>query len=205
MALILKKSLFGENSHFLLPFLALGLTSCIVTYRDFPSVQAQLQLPQSKNLSISYQLNFEELTWPPYLYVKSLNVQHALERSFEEERVFSDATPALTPPAKGLFVLVSAKLKPHSLLYDTLGAISGNFYLLLPVYSGKGGYIVRYELYIDKQLRKVYRYEITEKMVVWLGLLPFVWVNFFTYTEEEAFVATAHQFFHDAEADGFFQ
>ena len=99
---------------------------------------------------------------------------------------------------------MTVTVKPRSVVARMFEGASGEVYGFLPAYSGEGGYLVRYELYIDKQLKKTYRYEITEERLVWLGLLPFVWVNFFTASQKDAFLATAHQFFHDAEQDGYF-
>ena len=74
----------------------------------------------------------------------------------------------------------------------------------IPGYSGEGGYELRYDLVIDQQLKQTYHYEITMKGVTWIALLPFTWVNFFTYSGAEAFRATFYQFLLDAERDGHF-
>jgi hypothetical protein len=69
---------------------------------------------------------------------------------------------------------------------------------ILPAWSTKDGYRVKYHLYVDGEEKGVYRYEITRKFGMWIVLLPFVWINLMTYSEEDAFEATAYQFFKDA-------
>ena len=58
-------------------------------------------------------------------------------------------------------------------------------------------------LYIDEKLERTYRYEITEKRIGWLPLVLFLWVNYFTPDETDAFEETARQFVADAERDGY--
>ncbi len=183
----------------------LALTSCLVTYKDFPSVDRQSSPTQRKTFPIYYHVNFpSELPSRFGVPFGSLGLRHELERAFEENQVFADAIIALLQKERGIYCAVAVTVNPRSVLADWFLFFSGRMLLLLPVYSGEGGYLVRYWLYIDKQLKKTYRYEITEERLVWLGLLPFVWVNFFTASQKDAFLATAHQFFHDAELDGYF-
>jgi len=183
----------------------LTLTSCLVTYKVFPSVDRQSSPTQRKTFPVYYHVNFpSELPSRYGVPFGSLGLRHELERAFEENQVFADAIIALSPPQRGIWCSVTVTVKRRSVLARMFEGASGGAYGLLPAYSGEGGYLVRYELYIDKQLKKTYRYEITEERLVWLGLLPFVWVNFFTASQKDAFLATAHQFFHDAELDGYF-
>ena len=74
----------------------------------------------------------------------------------------------------------------------------------LPCYYDAGGVVVLYNLYIDGKLQRLYRYEITEKGIQWLPLALFIWVNYFTTGETDAFEETARQFVADAERDGYF-
>ncbi len=183
----------------------LALTSCLVTYKDFPSVDGQSSPTQRKTFPIYYHVNFPEAQVARFAGLETAStLHHVLERAFEENQVFADAIIAINPPERGIYCSVTVTVKPRSVLSQGFAFVSGQAGGLLPVYSGEGGYLVRYELYIDKQLKKTYRYEITEERFLWLGLLPFIWVNFFTPSAKEAFLATAHQFFHEAELDGYF-
>ncbi len=183
----------------------LALTSCLVTYKDFPSVDRQSSPTQRKTFPVYYHVNFpSELPSRWGVPFGSLGLRHELERAFEENQVFTEAIIAPTPPPRGVYCSVTETVKSRAGLVNVFEQFSGQLLLLLPVYSGEGGYLVRYWLYIDKQLKKTYRYEITEERFLWLGLLPFIWVNFFTPSAKEAFLGTANQFFHEAELDGYF-
>ena len=74
--------------------------------------------------------------------------------------------------------------------------------LLIPVYK-KGGWELSYSVYDRNALKKMYNYEITSKQLYWLLLLPFSWINFFTYSLEEAVQSTTAQFVVDAQRDGY--
>ena len=63
-------------------------------------------------------------------------------------------------------------------------------------------YTVDYDLYVDTALKKTYRYEIKEKSMIWIGAIPFFWVNFLTNHHANAFTATIHQFIRDARDEG---
>ena len=75
---------------------------------------------------------------------------------------------------------------------------------IFPWWSSGAGYTVQYTLYVDGKPERSYSYEITKKGVGWIGLLPVAWINFFTQDAKDAFRATAYQFFHDADRDGYF-
>ena len=49
---------------------------------------------------------------------------------------------------------------------------------------------------------QTYRYPITKKGAVWIVLLPFAWVNFFTNDLKDAVRGTTLQFLIDAQRDG---
>jgi len=107
---------------------------------------------------------------------------------------------AETAPEKGLYLEVETKWKPMTMPALIFGYISVSTLTLLPAWSMHDGYIVKYNIYVDGQKKEAYTYEITRKAGIWLGLLPFAWINLFTYNEEDAFEATAYQFAADAQA-----
>jgi hypothetical protein len=75
----------------------------------------------------------------------------------------------------------------------------------LPWYYDGLGYVVLYHLYLDGKFQQTYRYEIAHKGIVWLPLVLFIWANYFTTGETEAFEETARQFAVDADTDGYFR
>jgi hypothetical protein len=73
----------------------------------------------------------------------------------------------------------------------------------LPDYSGQGGWELFYSVYDRNALKKTYTYQITFKAFYWIVLLPFSWINFFTYSLEDAVRSTTAQFVADAQQDGY--
>ncbi len=74
---------------------------------------------------------------------------------------------------------------------------------LIPIYSGQGGWALSYSVYDQNALKKTYNYDITLKRFFWLLLLPFLWINFFTYSLDDAVRSTTAQFVVDAQRDGY--
>lgn len=103
--------------------------------------------------------------------------------------------------------MVSVLEKPYPWYLVALLEPSGIYFLyfigiIIPVYSGQGGWELSYSVYDRNALKKTHIYEITPKRFYWLWLLPFAWINFFTYSLEEAVRSTTAQFVVDAQRDG---
>lgn len=132
-----------------------------------------------------------------------------LQEILEERAGFAAAIVSATPPAKGLHITVyqSEKKSERKGLsargaFCTLALIT---LLALPCYDDTGGSVVQYDVYVDDNLKKSYRYEMATTAFSWIGLLPFVWVNLLTSDYRDAFRATAYQFLRDGRSDGYFQ
>lgn len=127
-----------------------------------------------------------------------------IKKVFEES--FASATYVLTPGSKGTHMYIEVLSTPF--LYSESSALLCGLAQMslyaLPCYYDAGGVAVLYNLYIDGKFQRTYRYEITEKGVYWLPLALFIWANYFTTGETEAFEETARQFAVDAERDGYF-
>jgi hypothetical protein len=80
------------------------------------------------------------------------------------------------------------------------GYLSAITFTILPAWSTKDGYDLYFELYRDDIKVKTFDYRIKRVGGVWIALLPFVWVNFLTNSEEDAFEAATYQFFRDVES-----
>ena len=61
---------------------------------------------------------------------------------------------------------------------------------LAPVYRWQDGWELSYSVYDRYVLQKTYNYEITSKKLLWIWLTPFLWINFFTYSLEDALRST---------------
>ena len=204
------------------------LSSCIVSYGVFEKPDFTVEPPSEQRGSLYYEVE------PLALLEKSVKVEmdvpvsfrgggafmaqrpvfdpsvptrqtyEPLRRAFAENQMFTETIPAQKPPAIGRFCAVDIATTPHSKEYFFAQHFQLGFAGLIPSYSGESGFIMKYDLYIDGNLKKTYQYEVKRRLWVWLGFLPFLWVNALTPSQGEAVGSTASQFFHDAHQDGFF-
>jgi len=174
------------------------LSACITTYRDYPRVRASAaELPASER-ALSYSID----RYPMLMMGKT----NTLQDLFEGTGGFGEISRVEMPEEgipDGLYVQVNVKAKNPSTGAAVWTYIAAAGLLtLLPAFSTKDGYVVRYKLFRDGEAQKTYRYEITRKFGVWIVFLPFIWINLFTPTEEKAFKATAYAFVKQAREDG---
>ncbi len=192
-----------------------SLGACITTYQAFPTVDFRAEPIPRKDVPIYY--NVEPLAYlerairkrNPTWYRGGLDqptrrTYEELERVFVEAKMFSDIIPTSSPPKEGIFCSVDVIYKPGSQAANFFEGVTLFTLFAIPSFSGTFGHIVKYDLYVNTELKKSYRYEITKTEGVWIGFLPFLWVNFLTPSEADAFRATTYQFFFDAEQDGYF-
>ncbi len=170
--------------------LFLALQGCIATYRDFPIQGLERRAPQGEYTKLSYNIKrFDILDMGGY---------EKLREVFRKADFLEEADNVATMKSGGTYVEVETKWKPLSLPALVFGYISVSTLTLLPAWSTQDGYLVKYRLFVNGKEEKVFTYEITRKAGVWLLFLPLAWVNLFTYSEADAFEATAYQFFQDA-------
>lgn len=207
-----------------LGMLVMTLSSCVVTYRTIPeSTTENAQLPK-KNLRLSYRP--AEAVPPigsPYpvllIWIGHYPLfpiwrcdEYKLLQELVDRGVVREASVELSVPQKGLYYSTTITSEPVSgpleflILLDPVAILSRGILSIgpvLPYYSSHAGHIISYELYIDHELKKSYRYEITKKGVAWVGLLPFAWVNLFTNDQQDACRTALHRFIRDVERDGY--
>lgn len=124
------------------------------------------------------------------------------------EQTFASATYVLTPGPKGTHVNIEVLRKPppDSKPCRSLGSLLALVtFTAVPWHYDGLGYVVLYNLYVDGKIQRTYRYEIIQKGIMWLPLALFIWANYFTTGETEAFKETVRQFAVDAERDRYFQ
>jgi hypothetical protein len=121
---------------------------------------------------------------------------HACERAQRPtQRVFETAT-------QGLFVQVAAAEFDPSTAALIYGYVDLSLAAILPYYSDSSGFELRFEVTRDGQKLKTYRYEVHRQLFAWLPAIAVVWLNLLTTDAEDAFAASAEQFFADLAADG---
>jgi hypothetical protein len=165
-------------------------SGCATTYRDFP-VDALTTKPTPGTCNVMY-YNIKRFD------VLDLGGYGKLQTFFRDTDVCRKMVAVDEKPKKGLYVEVDTHWKPISMPALVFGYLSVSTLTFLPAWSTKDGYIVKYNVYVDEKKMETYKYEITRTAGLWLGLLPFAWINLLTYDEEDAFKATSNQFVIDA-------
>lgn len=126
-----------------------------------------------------------------------------LQEILENEAGFAAAivsTPQLT---SGIHLNIYETSKEPSDATRFFCILSAVTLSALPCYSETVGYLVQYDLFVDNELKKTYRYEINKTLGQWIGLLPFGWVNELTVDYNTAFKGTVYRFLRDSQADGY--
>jgi len=124
-----------------------------------------------------------------------------LQETLERNAGFAAAILS-TPPTPGLHVnayITNKEPSPSSKFFCTLSFFT---FTALPCYSDTEGLLVQYDILIDQQFKKSYRFPIAKTQVLWIGLIPVSWINAFTITRISAFEATIHEFIKAGQADG---
>lgn len=183
--------------------LAIMLTGCVMpritTYRDFPSAALHSASRVQHALPVSYQVTVPESGMAGLLSV----FDSAVPSAFRQAGLCPKELLSTLPPQKGTHVVITPTVKHPSARCVVAAFLTGITLTVIPIYCGSGGYHVAFELYVDGEMKKVSRYQITREEIVGLPLLALAWVNFFTYDLKDAIRATIYQFLLDAERDGY--
>ncbi len=189
------------------------LSSCAIRdYGDLPQVAlSKPPLPQ-REFPIYYRVDpvayYKQVIYYEnsdffFSFPPKLEDYEEFERVFTEGGAFYSAIPASVPPDRGVYCSVEVSYVPMTDTDAVFLSISQYSASFLPSYIHTSGYTVRYDLYLDRDLKKSYEYKITRKQFVWVVVFPFAWINLLTHDLKEAFRATAYQFFMDAALDGY--
>src|SRR5262245_20283158 len=174
------------------------LSGCIVTYRDFPIVDP---LPSVYELAPPRCLQTVKILAGFGWTEGSIK---ALQEALQHYGGCSSSSPVDNNSKWAeTEVWVSAQIIPTSWWVRFYGEASLRSGFFFPFYSGEGGWELSYRVYDRNELKKRYTYEIRGKAFYWLFVLPFSWINFFTYSFDDAVRSTTAQFVVDAQRDGY--
>ena len=197
----------------ILLILLVTLSGCISTYRDFPIVnplpspyeptapppcRQTVEFPGRLAERGTYQRTYED-GW------SGLIVDGLLQEALQHYAGCSSSLPVVyNSKWSETEVVVRVLVKPYTTYGGGMVAMDSYNWLalLIPVYQ-QGGWDLSYSFNDRNALRKTYKYKITSKQLFWLLLLPFSWINVFTYSLEEAVQSTTAQFVMDAQRDGY--
>ncbi|RHX84423.1 LIC12231 family lipoprotein [Leptospira stimsonii] len=180
----LKLSLFL----FVIFFQVIFVQRC-VNYYEFPENYIGKSKAEKKN--------------PVILYYKVLNGTISggstrLKDYLKRESPFIQTEQVDKIPEKGLYLNVNIQQRLPSIYTLIFGYLSVATLTLLPVWSNEDGSDVLFQIYRDGQLEKSYEYPVRRSGFLWILMLPFAWVNAYTYSEAQAFEAIANKFFEDS-------
>lgn len=186
--------------------LLVTLSGCIMTYRDFPivdplpSIYEPAAPPRCRQTvefpgRLAERGTYYEDGW------SGLRVDSPLQEALQHYAGCSSSLPVVYNSMWGeTKVVVRVLVKPYAPSYG--GTAVHWLAILIPVVR-QGGWELSYSYYDRNALKKTYNYEITSKEYFWLLWLPFSWINFFTYSLEDAVRSTTAQFVVDAQQDGY--
>lgn len=126
-----------------------------------------------------------------------------IQEILERQAGYAGAIVSNPPTLKGIHLNIYETPKELSAASKGFCTLSFLTLTALPCYSETGGYLVQYDLLIDNELKKIYRYEIHKTLVQWIALLPVLWVNELTGDYNHAFKGTVYKFIQDSQADGY--
>ncbi len=201
----MQKSSMRTRSLILLVLLV-TLSGC-ETYRDFPIVNP---LPSPYKPAAPPRCH-QTIKFPggpanrPLIYRTNLSV--LLQEALKDYGGCSSSSP-VNYNSKGaeteVVVSVLNKISHRIWWYEIPWALvfigSGG---LVPIYRGQDGWALSYSVYDQSVLQKTYNYEITARTLISIVGLPFLWINFFTYSFDDAVRSTTAQFVMDAQRDGY--
>lgn len=126
-----------------------------------------------------------------------------IQEILENKGGFAAATVSTPASLKGIHLNVYETVIEESIASRFFCSLSLLTLTALPCYSSRGGFLVQYDLLVDSELKKTYRYEIKERRAQWIALLPIMWMNGLMVDYRQAFRGTIYQFLRDAQADGY--
>jgi hypothetical protein len=166
---------------------ALMLSSGCITYRNFPTDYVG-KYPVKAHGAMTYTIEGYTL----------FGGADRVKEIFRRESPFESTEKVIEKPAKGVHVQVKILPINPTMAAFVFGYLSVSTLTILPAWSLSDGNEIYYEIYRDGTKVKTYSYEVKRKAFSWIVMLPFAWVNFITYSESDAFEATAYNFFADA-------
>ena len=145
------------------------LTSCISVI-EHPQLGDTVSLP-SKNLTLQYHIQeFDDRQGG----FKPKGFVNEVANELAEVPLFSSVINTSGLPDKGSYLLVKGEKISPSWLFSVFYPVSLLTAYIIPSYDSGSGFVIRYELYKDGELRKQAEYKVMLKAFFWIGLFPMV-------------------------------
>ena len=161
-------------------------TSACMTYHNFPEVPSTPSITPKHSGVLVYQIEGSALFAGPT----------AIRNVVTSEAPYASSVPTDKEVKSGDYLHVSIAQTSPSMAATVFGYISYSTLTILPFWSNQDGSVLTFMLYRNGALVSSKEYVINRGTFVWLGMLPFAWVNFMTPSEEQAFAASTSDFLH---------
>ena len=164
-----------------------------MTYRGFDEAKVDDPIPVVGPGPLRYSVAGNSL----------MNGDASIRQVFDKESGFTkvEQVEITAPPAEGLYVKSTVENMPPSVGSGVSMYVSYATIFIIPAWSTSDGSRLLFDVYRDGAHQKRYEYAVQRKTFVWLPMVLFLWVNFFTTSESEAFEAVTRQFLREANAD----
>ena len=123
----------------------------------------------------------------------------ALEGILKQEGSFKSVEKLTERENKGLLINADVSAISPSIPAAAFGYLSYSTLTFLPFQSTQDGYEINFEVYNNGKRLKNYNYTFNRRTFIWMPMILFVWVNYLTPSEKDAFEAITRQFLKDAE------
>ncbi len=172
------------TSRLALIFLAVSLSSCM-TYRGYPDAPTVVVPGAAKKIEpLHYAINGSAMFSGPT----------AIRDALVAEAPFAGVTPADGEVTQGYYLRVKIEQLSPSIPAVLFGYLSYITLTILPSWSTQDGSVLTFTLYKDGKEIRAKDYIIRRGTFVWIVMLPLLWVNLMTPSEDEAFAAATRDF-----------
>ncbi|MCC5815789.1 MAG: hypothetical protein JJT78_13635 [Leptospira sp.] len=162
--------------------------SCVSVYFDNPKQESLTEIPNQK---IGKKLNY---------YIANdtqFKGKEVLESKLKECKYFDSIENNAYAESEEYFLRININHKLPTFSTATFFYLSYLTYTIVPAWSNQYGYNVFIEFYSHGNKNFETYYLIRKEIAIWIGLIPFIWVNFLTGFETEAFSQLYDQFIID--------
>lgn len=163
-------------------FLVVNTQACM-TYRNYPLIDGPLRVDK-KDASLAYRVDGGALFAGP----------SAIRDVLLTESQYSKFNPVESAPSRGDFLNVKIEQTSPSVSAVVFGYVSYATLTFLPFWSNNDGSILTFTFYRDGTQIDSKEYVINRGTFVWIGMIPFAWVNFLTPSEADAFQSCTRDF-----------
>ena len=156
-----------------------------MTYRNIPTAIDTSQTNSAKRTDpLEYKIEGNAMFAGP----------SAIRNVIANEAPFETIVPAEKETTQGNYLSIQVQQLSPSIAAVVFGYISCASLTILPFWSTNDGAALTFTLYKDGKKITAKEYVVNRGTFVWMPMLPLIWVNLLTPSEEDAFQAATRDF-----------